>query len=202
MAAFARRFMVVAAIAFSHVSSISTRGIRIGRTTAASRYPKVISQWKTYSTSRVRYLSLRNSRPDDFIEAEIVSQTNSDPDRKKNDNNQKVEILGIDKRGKEIKKEETGGIFNMIANFFGQDEESRQRKERQKKLNTAIDKIFEGSGALGTVFGSLAKGVGGMIAGMQNFFQEHDTKSTARTHSADLTSDSSSPCSRIIAHSK
>lgn len=173
MAAFARRFMVVAAIALSHVSSISTRGIRISRTTSASRYPKVISIRKSYSTSRVRYLSLRNSRPDDFIEAEIVSQTNSDPDRKKNDNNQKVEILGIDKRGNEVKKEETGGIFNAIASFFGQDEESRQKKERKKKLNTAIDKIFEGSGALGTVFGSLAKGVGGIIAGIQKHFLQH-----------------------------
>ena len=70
---------------------------------------------------------------------------------------------------KETKEKEpdSGGVFNRLASFFGQDEESVKKRERKKKLNTAIDKIFEGSGALGTVFGSLAKGVGGMIAGQR-----------------------------------
>ena len=103
-------------------------------------------------------------RPDDFIEAEIVSQTDRDPNKSKGDPSQNIEILGIKKEKKE-KESDSGGIFNRLASFFGQDEESIKRKARKKQLNTAIDKIFEGSGALGTVFGSLAKGVGGIIAG-------------------------------------
>ena len=72
---------------------------------------------------------------------------------------------------KKEKEEESsgGGMFSRLASFFGQDEESIKKRERKKQLNTAIDKVFEGSGALGTVIGSLAKGVGGIIAGMNLF---------------------------------
>jgi hypothetical protein len=162
MTAMARRFAVVAAIAFSHVYSISNPGV----SRASARYIKFYSR-NAYSTSHPRYLSLHSRRPDDYIEAEIVSQTDGKSE-KKNNNDQKIEILGIDRNTKSEKKE-SGGIFNSLASFFGQDEESKQKRERKKKLNTAIDKIFEGSGALGTVFGSLAKGVGGMIAGMTTY---------------------------------
>lgn len=163
MAAMARRFAVVAAIAFSHVYSISNPGV----SRASARYIKFYSR-NAYSTSHPRCLSLHSRRPDDYIEAEIVSQTDGKSE-KKNNNDQKIEILGIDRNTKSEKKE-SGGIFNSLASFFGQDEESKQKRERKKKLNTAIDKIFEGSGALGTVFGSLAKGVGGMIAGLMTTY--------------------------------
>ena len=162
MATMTRKFVVVAAIAFSHVYSISSPGV----SRSSARYIKIYS-CNAYSTSHPRCLSLHSRRPDDFIEAEIVSQTDGKSE-KKNNNDQKIEILGID-RNSISEKKESKGIFNSIATFFGLDEESKQKRERKKKLNTAIDKIFEGSGAIGTVFGSLAKGVGGMIAGL-NFF--------------------------------
>ena len=162
MASIARKFAVVAAIAFSHVYSISNPGVA----RSSARYIKLYSR-NAYSTSHPRCLSLHSRRPDDYIEAEIVSQTDGKSE-KKNNNDQKIEILGMDRNIKAEKKE-SGGIFNTIATFFGRDEKSIQKRERKKKLNTAIDKIFEGSGALGTVFGSLAKGVGGIIAGFNDF---------------------------------
>lgn len=159
MSYFVRRIAVIAAIALTHVSSISTRSV------SRSHY----ASSKSYSTSCARLRPLQSRRPDDFIEAEIVSQTDSTPNGR-NENNQKIEILGADKRSKrQVKEEESGGIFNRLATFFGQDEESRLKKERKKKLNSAIDKVFEGSGALGTVFGSLAKGIGGMVAGRRTY---------------------------------
>ena len=160
MAGLTRKLVVVAALAFSNVLSLSNRGI--SRTAARP----LQHQWKkNYGTSIIRLMPFRSSRrPDDFIEAEIVSQTDRDPNKSKGDPSQNIEILGIKKEKKE-KESDSGGIFNRLASFFGQDEESIKRKARKKQLNTAIDKIFEGSGALGTVFGSLAKGVGGIIAG-------------------------------------
>jgi hypothetical protein len=99
-------------------------------------------------------------RPDDFIDAEIVSSTDG---KKKEDSQQKVEVtgMGLDRREK---KEKGTGLFSRVATFFGQDEESLKKKEQKKQLNTAIDKIFEGSGTLGKVVGSLAKGIGGLVA--------------------------------------
>lgn len=161
MSFFVRRFAVVAAIALTQVSSISTRSI--SRT--AARYSN-LAFCKSYSTSCARLRPLQSRRPDDFIEAEIVSQKDSTSIGRSQDN-EKIEIIGAEKRNKrEVQEVESGGIFNRLATFFGQDEESKLRKERKKKLNTAIDKVFEGSGALGTVFGSLAKGIGGMVAGI------------------------------------
>ena len=63
---------------------------------------------------------LLSYRPDDFIEAEIVSQADGDPKKNRNSNsNQKIEILGL-KNDKKEKEAESGGMFNRLATFFGQ----------------------------------------------------------------------------------
>ena len=92
---------------------------------------------------------------DDFIDAEIVGENSKNTDK-----------FNLLKRSESPtdKKSRVNSIFNSIATFFGQDEKSIQKRKRKKELNTAIDSIFEGSGLLGTVFKSVAKGVGGMIA--------------------------------------
>ena len=126
-----------------------------------------------------------NRRPDDFIEAEIVSSTDRDPKTSKSTQN--IEILGMPKEKKEKEEESSGGgMFSRLASFFGQDEESIKKRERKKQLNTAIDKVFEGSGALGTVIGSLAKGVGGIIAGMNLFHFIIVFQSNLRIHTGIL----------------
>eukprot|EP00596_Hydrurales_sp_CCMP1899_P004575 CAMPEP_0119041982 /NCGR_PEP_ID=MMETSP1177-20130426/14265_1 /TAXON_ID=2985 /ORGANISM="Ochromonas sp, Strain CCMP1899" /LENGTH=250 /DNA_ID=CAMNT_0007008459 /DNA_START=231 /DNA_END=979 /DNA_ORIENTATION=- len=138
---------------FVSVSSICTRGLY-----RQSRTLNFGSGARGYCASQ---FTLRR-QPDDFIDAEIVSSTDG---KKKEDNKQKIEVTGngLDRREKK-EKGSGSGVFSKLATFFGQDEESLRKKEQKKQLNTAIDKIFEGSGALGTVIGGLAKGIGGLVA--------------------------------------
>jgi hypothetical protein len=77
---------------------------------------------------------LRRKKDDDYIEAEIVGE-----EKKKNPLSSWMGgtsfLNGEKKAG--------GGIFNKLAKVFGQDEESKRKKEQQKAINTAIDKVFE-----------------------------------------------------------
>lgn len=124
------RLLMSAAIIshFVSVSSICTRSFC--RQSRSLNFGSTAS--RAYSASQ---FSLRQ-RPDDFIEAEIISQK----DGEKNVNNQKVEVtgMGLDRREK---KEEGSGLFDKLTSFFGQDEKSLKKKAQKKQLNTAIDKV-------------------------------------------------------------
>ena len=91
----------------------------------------VVSISRSYrAASQVR----RRKKDNDYIEAEIVGEEN-----KKNP-------LSSWMGGTSFlsgEKKEGGGIFNKLAKVFGQDEESKRKKEQKKAINTAIDKIFE-----------------------------------------------------------
>lgn len=56
------------------------------------------------------------------------------------------------------------GIFNGLAKLVGQDEASLAKKKARKQVNTAIDQMLAGTGVAGGLFGSLIKGVAGMVA--------------------------------------
>ena len=53
---------------------------------------------------------------------------------------------------------------DSVAKFFGLDNESKLKKERQRKVNESIDNMLAGTGIVGGVFGGLMKGVANVMA--------------------------------------
>ena len=97
------------------------------------------------------------ARDNDFIDAEIVSEPKKE----------KPKFLPA----KDSKKEKEGGgllktVFSGLAKVFGQDKKSIERRERRRQAETAIDKVFEGTGLVGGLLGSMVKGMGGLMAEM------------------------------------
>ena len=98
------------------------------------------------------------ARDNDFIDAEIVGEPKKD----------KPKFLPAKDPKKE--KESGGGllktVFNGLAKVFGQDKKSIERRERRRQAETAIDKVFEGTGLVGGLLGTVMKGMGGLMAEM------------------------------------
>jgi hypothetical protein len=120
----------------------------------------------------------RRKKENDFIEAEIVGE-----EAPKDQSGGRI----TRRQDNFSPQKESSGIFNRLAKFFGQDEESKRKKEQKKAMNTAIDKVLEvikadrfvhfsscpdshfcffyqqGTGPIGALVGGLAKGIGGML---------------------------------------
>ena len=59
--------------------------------------------------------------------------------------------------------EDEGGLLDGIAKFFGKKEETALEKQ-QAQMGREIDEVFKGGGLLGSLVGSVAKGVVGMAS--------------------------------------
>ena len=94
----------------------------------------------------------RWGKKDDFIDVDtgISAPRQSGGDGGKNPNDGKKGLWG--------------GLFNGLAKLVGQDEASLAKKRARKQVNTAIDQMLAGTGVAGGLFGSLIKGVAGMVA--------------------------------------
>ena len=116
-------------------------------------------QWSSSYSPKLWRLTRTNAlaRKEDFIDAEIVSEPKKD----------KPKFFPP----KEPKKEKEGGgllksVFNGIAKVFGQDKKSIAKRQRRREAETAIDRVFEGTGLMGGLLGGLMKGMGSMLAEM------------------------------------
>jgi len=101
------------------------------------------------SAAAKRGLALRGKREDDFIDVDTGIEFR--------DTRKGPKVTGDTKETK-------GGFLSGLAKWFGQDEASLKKKEQKKQINTAIDKMMEGTGLTGKLLGGIMKGVGGMIA--------------------------------------
>lgn len=94
-----------------------------------------------------RLVSTHNKSPkNDYIDVEIV---NDDENSKKKAVSTKpiptfFDSATYEKKSIE-KKEEKKGIFSGIARFFGLDEKSQRKRKQRQEVNTAIDKVFQGT---------------------------------------------------------
>ena len=116
-------------------------------------------QWSSSYSPKLWRVTRTNAlaRKEDFIDAEIVSEPKKD----------KPKFFPP----KEPKKEKEGGgllksVFNGLAKVFGQDKKSIAKRQRRREAETAIDRVFEGTGLMGGLLGGLMKGMGNMLAEM------------------------------------
>jgi hypothetical protein len=116
---------------------------------------------------------LRYNKDNDFIDAEII------------DNTQKSSSSSLSSD-----KKPTKGIISSVFNFgkklfTNNNDDSKlsvvekKKKEQKEQMNSMIDEAFKGTGLVGGLFGSVIKGVGGMITDSiadaskdQDFIQE------------------------------
>ena len=99
------------------------------------------------------------------------------------------------RKGQKVGYTKGTGFFSGLAKLFGQDEASLKKKEQKKQINTAIDKMMEGTGLTGKLLGGIMKGVGGMVAeGLAN--QQVDMQSVNDLIVSTLENDDE--CSRLL----
>merc|ERR1711991_193295 len=96
--------------------------------------------------------SLALSRRDDFIDAEIIGEEGSI---------QRWDEL--DERANE-KRGNKNKLIQGVLSLLGQDEASKKKRERNKKMNTMIDQAFEGTGLLGGGLKNVFKAVAAPLA--------------------------------------
>lgn len=89
------------------------------------------------------------SRRDDFIDAEIIGDEGSIQRREESND------------GKPKKRSK---LVQDVLSLFGQDEASKKKRERNKKMNTMIDEAFEGTGLLGGGVKNIFKAVAAPLA--------------------------------------
>lgn len=107
------------------------------------------------AVSAYRYQLSARKNPNDFIDAEVVEPT-------------KFPRLPtfFPKKPETGGQESKGGIFGGLAKLLGRDEASIKKREQRQELNTALDRMFEGTGIAGGLMKSMLKGVGGMMSDM------------------------------------
>lgn len=141
-------------------------------TTRSSSVVRRLCNQRSYRTAA--FLSM-GPRPDDFIDAEYIEKSSTSPSKNPSygraggSADSSGGLRREEKKIEEDKKSGGGflsGAFNSLAKLVGQDKQSIEKRERNKEMNTAIDKMFENSGVLGTVAGRLLKSVGGAVAEM------------------------------------
>lgn len=111
----------------------------------------------------------RYNKDNDFIDAEIIDSTKSSSSS-----------LSEKKPSKGI----ISSVFNFGKKLFSNDDSKlsaidKKKKEQKEQMNSMIDEAFKGTGLVGGLFGSVIKGVGGMITDSitdaskdQNFIQD------------------------------
>ena len=57
-------------------------------------------------------------------------------------------------------------VMDGLARLFGRDKRSIEQRERRRQIDTAVNRVFEGSGLLGTLMGVVVKRVGYMVTSM------------------------------------
>ena len=118
---------------------------RVVRTTIRPNYIRYSN--RAVGTTGTLALSRRD---DDFIDAEIVGDEGSIQRRA----NEKTE-----------NKPNTKNKFMQgVLSLLGQDEASKRKKERNKRMNTMIDEAFEGTGLLGGGVKNIFKAVAAPLA--------------------------------------
>jgi hypothetical protein len=124
--------------------------------------PSLTRGVRLYSTSTLLNLARKS---DDFIDAEIVDSRDGPKDEKRKSGRAGGTIINRwDDDENDNDRKEKGGLLSKVASFFGMDKESREKRERKREINTAIDRAFQGTGLLGGLMGGIAKTVGGMMA--------------------------------------
>ena len=118
---------------------------------------------------------LRYNKDNDFIDAEIIDNTQKSSSSSSSLSSDKKPTKGI-----------ISSVFNFGKKLFTNNNDDsklsvveKKKKEQKEQMNSMIDEAFKGTGLVGGLFGSVIKGVGGMITDSiadaskdQDFIQE------------------------------
>lgn len=113
-----------------------------------------VSGYSIHNLSQKRRLNryFIAAKKDDFVDAEIVGNGGKDSS---------INIFeGLTRKSGDEKK---NPLVQGLLKIFGKDEKSIKKREQEKQIDTAIDKIFEGSGLLGMGMKGVVKGVAKMV---------------------------------------
>ena len=86
-------------------------------------------------------------------------------------------------------------VMDGLARIFGQDKKSIERRKRRRQIDSAVNRVFEGTGLLGTLISGIVKRVGYMITSMMEESADDLSKIQTKIVSS-LSSDSA--CSSFL----